>query len=78
MIFNTKRSVWLADVEKNEWKAMPTWTNRFDEAKTYPDKYQAHWAAYIASNDVEDGSLQLQQVEAIWTVKSREKYIPTK
>ena len=75
VVFDTKHSTWLADVEKNTWKAMPSWTNRFDEAKIYSDKYQAQWAAYLASNDAEVGSLQLQQVEAIWTVKSRERYI---
>ena len=72
VVFDTKTSKWLAEDSGS-------WTNSFNLAKTHATREEARWAAWLASGIFKDESnspLQLQQIEAVWTVKVREPYIP--
>ena len=60
VLFDTKASKWLDDQE---------WTSNFDLAKIFRSREEACWTARLIS---EPGTLQLQQIEAIWVVKNRE------
>jgi len=72
VLFDTKRSVWLADT------ADQSWVSRFEDARLHKTFDEARWSAYLASADIDPSLLQLQQVQAVWTVKSREQYTPLK
>jgi len=73
VVFDTKISRWLAEDGTS-------WTNHFDLAKIHHTREEARWAAWLASGIFKQNEpsspLQLQQIEAVWTVKVREPYIP--
>lgn len=66
VVFDTKASKWILENQD--------WTNNFDLAKVFRTREDARWAAWLVCGSLEPNTLQLQQIEAVWTVKSRETY----